>query len=224
MPVEDIIVLASSRKRGGRCVAGISTDTGEWVRPVSDANYGLTFQECSVDGRWPEVLDRVRFSYQGSTGEPSQPENLLLGAEDWELAGELDLEAAYGELSPHLADSPSLFGNFGKAVADEVAKQGLDASLVLLEPEHPVNFVLKPASETYGKFKPRVGFVTSGRPYELNLTDFEVYRLVLDAGPGTYAAEDLGLDASGHTLLTVSLAGAYNGWHHKLVAAVLSLP
>ncbi|MGI6083637.1 MAG: dual OB domain-containing protein, partial [Limnochordia bacterium] len=27
--------MANSRKHGGRCVAGVVVDTGEWIRPVS---------------------------------------------------------------------------------------------------------------------------------------------------------------------------------------------
>lgn len=34
MAALDIICLANSRKHGGRCVAGLRTDGGGWLRPV----------------------------------------------------------------------------------------------------------------------------------------------------------------------------------------------
>ena len=51
MQALEILCLASSIKFGGRCVAGVRLDTGEWVRPVSDTPDGtLPRRQCVVDG------------------------------------------------------------------------------------------------------------------------------------------------------------------------------
>jgi hypothetical protein len=40
LPTVEIVCLANSRKAGGRCIAGVRTDTGAWVRPVSSGREG----------------------------------------------------------------------------------------------------------------------------------------------------------------------------------------
>jgi hypothetical protein len=224
MPTEEILVLASSKKRGGRCVAGI-TKSREWVRPVSGGPNGLFQAQCGVEGRWPEVLDVVRFGYvEPPLEEPAQPENVLIDGSRWELTGTLPREEAYERLTDSLAAGPLLLGNRGKAVAEEKAAEGLNASLALIEPDSEISLLMRPPEEEWGKFKPRVVFTFGSKVYDLPLTDIPTERAVKAVGVGEYSPQELGFDASGPTLLTVSLGGAYNGWHHKLAAAVLFLP
>ena len=60
-PLTRIICLANSRKHGGRCIAGIETSSGAWVRPVSDLDDGrVERKERLIDGLEPalgEVLE-----------------------------------------------------------------------------------------------------------------------------------------------------------------------
>lgn len=95
-------------------MAGI-TRKGEWVRPVSGGPYGLFQTECGVDGRWPEVLDVVRFGYVKPLDDPAQPENVLIDDSPWELRKRVPREEAYGRLRRYLAKGPTLLGNRGKA-------------------------------------------------------------------------------------------------------------
>jgi hypothetical protein len=222
MPVEEILVLASSMKHGGRCVAGITRE-GEWVRPVSGEPHGLFRVECAVDGRWPEVLDVVRFGYEKALSDPAQPENVLIDGSAWELRKRMPREEAYGRLGRFLADGPLLLGNHGKAVPEEEAGKGVDQSLALIEPVEAV-FLLRPPEETYKKLKPRVRFEFCSWEYELGLTDVPMREKVLQAGVGEYRPETLGIGTDGPLLLTISLGEAQEGWHTKLVAAVISLP
>lgn len=219
-----MIVLASSRKLGGRCIAGISTDSGEWVRPVARAQGGLDKFRCMVDGRWPELFDIVRFDCERCLDDPAQPENVLIDGRGWDLVGRLDPGDAYVRLAADLAPGPELLGNRGKAVKEDIAAEGVDASLALVESDTPITFVLKPPQETQGKSKPCALFRIGGRVYELPLTDFTVKPLVLEAGVGVHSAEDLGLEGFEKILLTISLGEAHQGWHSKLAAAVLFLP
>ena len=222
MPLEEILVLASSMKHGGRCVAGITRE-GEWVRPVSGEPHGLFKFECAVDGRWPELLDVVRFGYEKPLEDPAQPENVLIDGSAWELRKRVLREEAHERLHRFLVHGPLLLGNHGKAVPDEEAAKGVEHSLALIEPTDVV-FLLRPPEETYGKLKPRVRFEFSSSEYELGLTDIEMRERVLRAGVGEYRPETLGLDPDGPLLLTISLGEEQEGWHTKLAAAVLSLP
>jgi hypothetical protein len=53
-----IICLANSKKYGDRCIAGIETSTGKWIRPTSNLEYGQVPKEMIlVDGKEPRLLD-----------------------------------------------------------------------------------------------------------------------------------------------------------------------
>lgn len=222
MPVEEILVLASSMKHGGRCVAGITRE-GKWVRPVSGEPHGLFKVECAVDGRWPEVLDVVRFGYERPLEDPAQPENVLIDGSAWQLRKRLPREEAYGRLGRFLAKGPMLLGNRGKAMPEEQADEGVKHSLALIEPAKAI-FLLRPPEETYEKLKPRLRFEFCSSVYELGLTDIAMREKVLRAGIGEYAPETLGVDPGGPLLLTISLGEPQEGWHTKLVAAVIPFP
>lgn len=222
MPSEEFLVLASSRKLGGRCIAGINRGR-KWVRPVSGAPHGLFLAQCAVQGRWPEPLDVVRFGYQEPLADPTQPENVLIDGSPWELCRQLSSVEAYERLRSVLAEGPELLGNQGKAVLEKEAAEGVEASLALIEPAN-VRFLLRPPDETYGKLKPRVKFEFCSAEYELGLTDIPMEAAVRRAGIGEYEPADVGIDPRGTLLLTVSLGEVYEGWHTKLAAAVLPLP
>jgi hypothetical protein len=56
--VTRIICLANSWKRGERCIAGISTIKGQWIRPVSDLPDGqITKEMRQIGGTEPALLD-----------------------------------------------------------------------------------------------------------------------------------------------------------------------
>lgn len=225
MPAAEIIVLARSKKLGGLCVAGICAQTGRWVRPVSDLEHGqLVRAHYDIDGKPPDLLDVVRIQYLEELENPAQPENVLLDDEPWKRVATIGLDEAYQCLAGSLVEGPALLGNRGKAVPENESTKGVAASLALVEPDEPVEFVMRPPAETYGRLKPRAVFHLSGHRYELGLTDLKVERQVLKAGVGEYTAGQLGFGEPGRTLLTVSLGEAHDGWNTKLAAAVLFLP
>lgn len=225
MPAAEIIVLANSKKLGGRCIAGISTRSGRWVRPVSGLPNGqLAPAHCRVEGRQPELLDIVRFDYSEQLDNPAQPENLLLEDSAWDLVGTVPPAEAYDRLVGHLVRGPALLGNLGRAVPAEAAGEGVGASLALVEPDRAPVFQAKPASEEAGQLRPRVEFSLRGQDYEFPITDFAIAPRLRARGCGSYSKEQLGGEGAGRALLTVSLGEALNEWHWKLVAAVLFLP
>jgi hypothetical protein len=69
-----------------------------------------------------------------------------------------------------------------------------------------------------------VRFEFGASEYELGLTDIPMRERVLEAGVGEYRPETFGVDPDEPLLFTISLGEAQEGWHTKLVAAVISLP
>lgn len=224
MPVNEILVLACSKKWGGRCVAGISKRTGDWLRPVSNHPHGELYPyHYRIDGRDTEILDVVGFEHGGGADDPSQPENVEVAASRWWLTGKVDAADAVAVISPHLVNGPTLLGNRGLAVPGEEAMRGVGASLALVRPRS-TEFHLEPPRKGTSRPRPRVGFELGGQRYDLALTDYLVAPALMNAGLGTHELIALGFDADADVFLTVSLAEARDGWCTKLVAAVLFLP
>lgn len=224
MPVDEIVVLACSKKWGGRCVAGISRQTGRWLRPVSDSSHGeLTPFHYRISGRAIRPLDFVRFEHEGRLGDPSQPENVAVDGSRWRLTGRLDPDEAGRILSPYLVEGQVLLGNRGSAVPEEEAMLGVDASLALVRPR-AVEFHLESPRAGTSRARPRVGFELDGQDYDLALTDYLVAPSLMKAGLGSHELSELGFASDSDVCLTVSLAEALDGWCTKLIAAVVFLP
>jgi hypothetical protein len=222
MPIDQILVVANSRKTGAHCVAGVSLPDRRLVRPVSShGNGALSERECRVQGNTPRLLDVVSFEHVGSASDPAQPENLIIADAPWQGEGAADLGQAR-EILLEVADpGPTLFVNQGRAVPEHVAAAGLGASLMLIEPED-LHFGHGPQADAHTG-SPRALFQFGGDAWSLPLTDFDVGPKVLQLPEGVYQWTDLGLDEPKRALLTVSLGSAYEGWHHKLVAGVLGV-
>lgn len=225
MPTEEFVVLANSDKPGGRCVAGISTVSGEWVRPVSSrlSTGALSSRDCRVDGRMVRAFDVVRFGYERRLDDPAQPENVLIDGSDWTLTGDIAAGDAYEFLRPHIVAGPELLGDTEDSIDDSVAQDGVEASLAVIEPD-AIEFRSRPPFNPGKRRRARALIELSGQDYDLSITDEVVAPVVRSAETGVYAPAELDLPESGHTVLTASLAEGWNGRHYKLAAAVLFLP
>lgn len=218
-----MIVLASSTKVGGRCIAGISTSSGEWLRPVSDQGEGELYPfHCRVDGRIPQPLDIVRFGYRRALDDPTQPENVLVDEQPWRLTGKLDSDGAYSELEPFLVSGPALFGNGDRSLTPTDAQAGLSESLALIEPAD-LHFEVRRPWAPGGPSRPRALFSLGGWSYDLPVTDPIVRARLAGAGFGAQEQAAVGLSSDRRTLATISLGGENRGAHWKLAAAFLSI-
>ena len=85
--VVDLIVLASSAKNSERCIAGIDTDSGEWIRPVGPSGHGeVPFSLRNINGKEPGILDIVRMELDSSAETHGfQMENRSIVAKPWRL-------------------------------------------------------------------------------------------------------------------------------------------
>jgi hypothetical protein len=219
MPAEEMIVLANSLKLSGRCVAGVSTETGQWIRPVSEWEHGELYPgEFRIGGREPQPLDVVRFSYSRPVPVAAQPENVLIEGGRWELVRRIEPEEAYAELEPFLSSGPEIFGDCEAGVAEDEANAGLDSSLALVEADGSVNFVVRPRFAPGKQLRTRAVFDLSSRAYDLPVTDGKLKPKMLSCDVGTYEGGDMGIAANGRTLLTISLGQPFNKMNWKLVA------
>jgi len=81
----DLLVLASSYKHGGRCIAGWDVTNDRWLRPVSPRPDGtLELVHCAIDGDWPRLFDLVRIEIDQPRPTPYQPENWVITERPWE--------------------------------------------------------------------------------------------------------------------------------------------
>lgn len=224
MQTDEMLVLACSKKWGGRCVAGISRRTRGWLRPVSGrVHRELGSRHYPVGGRDLEPLDVVRIEYGDNLSDPSQPENVEVSASRWELVRAIDPGDAERVLSRHLTEGPALLGNHGAAMPEKEAMRGVEASLALVRPAW-AEFSLEPPHPGKDRTRPRASFGFDGEEYDLALTDYLVAPRLVAAGIGAHGLAELGLPANPDVFLTVSLAEPQDGWCTKLVAAVLLLP
>jgi len=86
-----IICLANSYKHGGRCIAGIEPETGNWIRPVPNNEHkALTPAMMIIDRKQPSILDVLKIPLE-DTGpdEGCQPENRLLKPGPWKKLGRI---------------------------------------------------------------------------------------------------------------------------------------
>lgn len=216
MASERMLVLASSRKPGGRCIAGLSLTAHTLVRPVSEHAGAINLDDCGLNS-YPQEFDVVTFEHVGHDEDVTQPENLLVDRPPWKVEAPMEPAQVLPLLEPLLQPGHVLFGNRGKAVPAHVAVEGMDQSLCLVEPS-----VL--GFELTVEGKPRARFQCGTKEWDLQVTDHRVRPQLLRQEPGLYDLDDLGFGQPARVILLLSLATPHNEFHTKLAAAVLDFP
>ena len=104
----EVLLLANSKKLGGRCLAGLRTDDWTWFRPVSGTQHGaISTKECEVVGGILRPLDLITCDVTRQAPSPHQAENWLVQEGSIQLISHVefsDVEAKLGEASelfPH---------------------------------------------------------------------------------------------------------------------------
>lgn len=223
MPTVEIICLANSWKRGGRCVAGLRTDGTGWVRPVSAEPEGALRSEhyTLAWGREAALLDVLAVPLLCPQPGPHHPEDWLIDKGRWKRCKPVPAQSVLTFLDQNLTVGPKLLENTrGKIAYSSFQRHPSAESLALIRPETLSWHVHRtPAGE---KPKIRAAFELSGMTYNLPLTD-PVYQQRLAGLPdGIHSWEYPGQEP----LLTISLGEPFgrNADCYKLVAAVIALP
>lgn len=219
----DVICLANSRNRGGRCVAGLRADGGGWVRPVSPARDGVLYAAwyTLADGSEARPLDLVEMTLREPRPEPHQPENWLLAGVTWRLRARPAPRSVIAPLRAALERGPTVLGTREDRVP--VADLPVRASLALAA---PVGVRWRVATDGSGLRRLRAMFALRHQEYDLPVTDPEWEQRAATLPDGCHHGAALGEDASGRLLLTLSLGKPFGetACCHKLVAAVITVP
>jgi hypothetical protein len=220
--VKQIVCLANSRKRDGRCVAGKErTANGyrAWIRPISERKSGSVseWEQRCQDGTDTQLLDVIEVSIVGTPPTTYQSENWqFVRRRPWKRVDRV----GWDEL-PKLADDPDTLWLNGDSSAggvnDRVAFAATDelrTSLYLLRLDDLALHVSAPRVR-FGDSKRRVqaSFTHRGVGYRFWVTDFAV--------EDAYRAGPDGDFPIGECFATVSLADPYEGYCYKLVAALM---
>lgn len=214
MPVK-FVCLANSFKLHGRCVAGIILDHKnqpavnnlgpKWIRPISETEHG----ELPTDHvSHIKLLDIVEISDVNYVGKGHQSENALYDENSIRIIGTYP-KSELKDLCEN--ERPDIFGNRGKAVAEDVIYR-LHHSLMMIE-SHKHEFVSVPNERNPDKLQTRLKFSYKDQRYDLAITD-PVFIENYERNPEAFSN-------IGEIFITLSLAVNLNDWYHKLVAAVI---
>ena len=225
MPSFEFVCLANSRKMTARCIAGLRTDTGEWIRPVSALEHGvLTYLLRHLgEGGDPRHFDVLRVSFERPLPAATQPENWLIDGKRWDLVRRPAPSELSGLLQKRLYKGEALFGSCADRIAVGVAEHGRRPESLLLVKPRDVQWI----TALYGGEKrSRVSFALSGISYNLPVTDPPMADLLkgMDVGPHKSAEVGIGAAEEQRMLFTISLGEAFQGNYYKLVASVLIPP
>lgn len=219
MGEERMVVLASSRKCGGYCLAGktlaAAGHVGAWLRPVTGAGEdGLPRQRTlCTDGQPAAILDVVTLDCGRPAPNLHQRENQLMAAPALRRGGrvaweDLPLLADQAASALWIDGHSSLCGVNDRVPARRLSE--LAGSLLLLAVSE---LVLARESGYAGRIKYRADFRIAQRGYNLALTDSV-------ASSWLQGAHRLAL---ADAYLCVSLALPFqDGFAYKLAAAVIT--
>ena len=229
MPEFEVICLANSRKRSGRCIAGLRTDGQGWLRPVGwTKDGGLTPNNYWLDDNSePQLLDVIRFQCARPHPKPHHPEDWILAPATWRLMRRPASADALALLRDGLTPGPELFGDTRNRIpAARFSLRSAASSLALIAPENLRWLV----GESNGRRNATAQFSLCGAAYALRLTD-PVYEQRLERlAPGAHPRKAAGISENETVWLTVSTSEPFQkepgaeAFCHKLVAAVIVLP
>ena len=230
MPEFEVVCLANSRKKPGRCIAGIRTDGQGWVRPVSptELNGALTYSErCLNTNSEPQILDVIRFSCDRHHPKPHHPEDWIITSTKWRLVrpASADYIALLRDL---LIAGPTLFGDTGNRLpTTQFEAQPALSSLALVE---PTDLLWNVNIANNGERKIRAEFSLGNTNYSLPLTDPLYEQRMSHLTQGRYARKAANIADNATVWMTISLGMPFKYddqeeyFCYKLAAAVIVLP
>lgn len=220
-----IVCLANSWKNGGRCVAGIDLDTGEWIRPVNPG--GDKLHKSQIENQYgdqPRVLDIINIPLRTKAPLYYQPENYTIDPnQQWQQVGQFN----FNQLTNFSCNGNNIyldcdfFNDNDKSVSSEKLKDSnCKHSLSLIKPQE---LKIEKFDRSQWGEKPQIkaNFLFGEKYYNLVITD--------DKFKAPFFKDD-SLDECGYyelntndIYLTISLGEIYkrDKNHYKLVAAVI---
>jgi hypothetical protein len=220
-----IVCMANSRKHGGRCVAGVVVDTGEWIRPVSPGPPGhdgtlSDDQSLLDDGTQPGLLDVIDIDVIRPQRACYQPENWIIGGQRWRLISRHRSPELISILRKSVESGSEILGcNRSRIQYSGTVSEPVRRSLALVAPRC-VRWHIRTRST--GNRQIRAQFTLGRQAYDLPVTDL-VWQARLSGLPAgrTYDSHHVELKRGDRLVLTVGLGEPYEGYCYKLVVGVL---
>lgn len=211
----NLLVLANSKKSGGRCLAGIDMQTRQWIRPITDhLHYEVPATNTKKIGTNKQLrpLDIIEIEITEPHPLKYQRENWLCRPESISFTGSMSIEIAYPMLVNEI-ELPTWFlsDHEVKIDPDDYERYKTNApSLALIEVSHARLFHNRHRSR-------RISFVYDKTTWDLPFTD------------DFYEGEDSDI---GRSVLCLSIGEEWKPdleltskkWHYKLIAGIIALP
>lgn len=211
-----MLCLANSYKHGGRCIAGIevtlidnkfrivrdANNSPKWLRPIS---HNFAGEVPNEHARFINVLSIIKIAGVEYAGMYSHSEDVYYQS----LTVHSNVRPSHSVLN-HCLDNyhSTIFGNKGKALTPECFQRG-DYSVMLIRAENPEVYVDK----RFENPKPRLKFIHNGNNYDFPITDpIYLERIKLT---------NKGIGKLSEVYLVLSLGIEHEGWHSKLIAAII---
>lgn len=234
METKSICILANSIKFAGRCIAGMVVEHAEenkwkfsqiWVRPLSHRKGGeLRPEESELNtGKQPAILDIIDIPLEAEASVDGQPEDWLIQPESaWLYRGRFALKVLE-KLTQNPDDLWLEFTYRSDRVSPEYLRSKSLPSLYLIRPSN-LEIVITEFSDGSGrsKKKRRAQFYYKGVRYDLALTDPLMQQRYFPDFPQTKVGR-LENGPRSDSIICVSLAPEFNGYHYKLVASIIEL-
>ncbi len=222
MPQADIICLANSRKHGGRCVAGLRTDGGGWLRPVGTLPDGTLYPPdyTLTNGTEAALLDLIEVGIRAHCPAPHQPENWVIDGTAWSLKFR-PIRANHNQiLQSAIVQGPELLQGFSDCVPySNFQQQAATTSLALIAPE---TIDLYDQQSYGGRKQARGRFFLGQGPqatiYDLVITDPIWEAVVIQQGFRILRQSETKF------LVTISLGEPFGLNCYKLIAAIILVP
>lgn len=213
-----ILCLANSYKHGGRCIAGVEvviTHNGisivrdangipKWLRPVS---HSIAGEVPNSHASTIKVLSIVKITGIEYAGMYSHSEDVYY--KSLSVVGEIT--STRNVLNSCLDNYHStIFGNRGKALTPECFQNGT-YSVMLVFAKNPEMYI----DTRFDYPKARMKFVHNGNNYDLPITDPIYLNRIKN--------ENIYGGIIPDAFLVLSLGIEHEGWHSKLIAAVIEV-
>jgi len=216
---KELILLATSKKYGKYCVAGIDTKTGNWIRLVShnsDAHYAIDAKDLVLDnGCMAQKLDIVELELTDRAISYFQTENYIIRKNSvWHYKGKSSI-AEVSVLHPPNRQEFIFYDTSRKLAKAHYARLPLEQiySLLLITPDKAEVEITQREQEKRVTLK----LEYRGRTYEaLPVTDREFIQLCVNLEPGLYPMHKKGI-----MLCSVGECFERDQQHYKLVAGIM---
>jgi hypothetical protein len=168
-----MICLANSWRPGGRCVAGIDVDSGEWVRPIPPGGGAIPEARTIVSGRHLSPLDVIELRLETATfATRFQAENRTVRDWNWRLIDQLEPD----DLLEYCSEPAQLLHSTGKVVEPSYLERLPATKWKSLELIHVEDLAFDPDPHKKNRWHAKFSSGPYGFEYSLTLTDPEASR------------------------------------------------